>query len=145
MTISSTSSVTHHRRDAVPVGSRRATRGRREHPAAPIGADRKSYGRLHANLLDRQLFLCGGDLQTETTLGLLHVQHLHTDLSDRHHVLGVVLDQTRGGTGSCRPRCNLAAHTVHADSKVTVITTASVLSKSGRRFHVGLYDVGILG
>jgi len=69
----------------------------------------------------------GGELHAEAAAGLLPVPHLHPDLSDRHHVLDLVLDQTGSRARQGHPGGHLLAHPLHAARQLAEVAAPRLL------------------
>lgn len=64
-----------------------------------------------------------------------------TDLPNRDHVLDLILDQTWGSPCQSDTVCDILADIKHSTCSITKITSASIIYKSNRYFHVLLYAI----
>ena len=62
----------------------------------------------------RQLHLRPGGVHVQAAPGLLPLPHVHPHVSDRHHVLDLVLGAAGGGAGPGHAGRHIAAHADHA-------------------------------
>jgi hypothetical protein len=75
----------------------------------------------------RQLHVLGSELHAEAASGLLPLPHVHSYLSDRDHVLDLVLDQAGGRSCQSHTRRHVAAHPLHAARQLAKVTSARFL------------------
>lgn len=106
----------------------------------------------------------------KTTIGLLFVSYVYSNLFDRYHVgecglqvihvhgifdfdwisffllkVGIVLDKTRGSSSSRYIGRNISADAIHATCQIPGLPTARLLPESGGRFHVRVHDIRVHG
>lgn len=61
------------------------------------------------------------------------------------HIVGLILDQTRGSSGPSDTGGNFTADSVDAARKKSSILTTGIVSQSSRCIHVSLYDFRVHG
>ena len=78
-----------------------------------------------------------GRVQVSEKTGLLHVPHLHPNLSDRDDVLDQLLDQAGGGPRPGHAGGHLPPHSLHPARQQSEVSTSRLL-------HQGLRQSAIL-